>query len=160
MAIPEFTKALDQLRDFLVQEGAPAGMVWFFREDYYSVSPGCHFVRWPLPDVNADLAASLFQRGRSRGIVEISAHFRVGEASAVSVLAPAPDEIQGWSEGLKLSKLNPFAEATRISGSSLAWRLRRRCATRRLLPGAFEFASTRKDAVAQILAAKREHAAQ
>jgi hypothetical protein len=58
-------------------------------------------------------------------LVEIAALFRVGASLAATVFAPAPDEIQGWNQGFKLSVSSPLAEASRVS-NGLLWAIHRR----------------------------------
>lgn len=122
--IPSFTEACSEFQAFLRDQGAPTRLQWVFREDFYSFGPSHHCIRWPVPSENASLAAALFEQGRSRGLVELTARFSIGSAVAVSVLAPQPDEMQGWSQGFKLCKLTPFAEATPVL-SALRWAMHR-----------------------------------
>ncbi len=122
--IPGFTEACFEFQAFLRDQGAPTRLHWVFREDFYSLDPSHHCVRWPVPSENTSLAEALFEQGRSRGLVELTARFTIGSSVAASVLAPEPDEIQGWSQGFKLCKITPFAEATSVRGG-LRWAMHR-----------------------------------
>ena len=120
--IPSFKEGVERFRHFLRDLGHEGAVVWTFREDFYSVSNSRTWIRWPLPDANAAVATRCFEAGRGRGLVEIAALFRVGASLVVTVFAPAPDEIQGWNQGFKLSVRSPLTEAAPVS-SGLLWAL-------------------------------------
>jgi hypothetical protein len=115
----------ERFRNFLRELGHQSDVVWTFREDFYSIPGSRTWIRWPLPDANAAVAARCFEAGRGRGLVEIAALFRVGASLAATVFAPAPDEIQGWDRGFKLSVRSPVDEAVPVS-NGLLWALHRR----------------------------------
>jgi hypothetical protein len=119
--IPSFTDAVQGLQDFLRADRQPDEIVWAFREDLYSVSPSQHWVAWPLPPENMVHARSLFDAGRPRGLVELQALFSVGRYTVVNVLAPMPDEIQGWSQGLKVAIRQPLVPATAVARGLRWW---------------------------------------
>jgi hypothetical protein len=123
--IPAFEQGVERFLQFLRELGHGGSIVWTFREDFYSVSNSRTWIRWPLPDANAAIAARCFEAGQSRGLVEIAALFRVGSSLAATVFAPAPDEIQGWNQGFKLSVRSPLTEAAPVS-SGVLWALHRR----------------------------------
>lgn len=130
--IPSFAEAVESLQDLLRAERQPDEIVWAFREDLYSVGPSQHRVAWPLPPENVVYAHSLFDVGRAREIVELQALFSVGNYTVTNVLAPLPDEIQGWARGLKLAVCQPFVPATAIIGGLRWW-------THRVRPAYFRF---------------------
>jgi hypothetical protein len=119
--IVAFDEAVLDFQKFLQSENHPNDVVWAFRQDWYSVSPSRHWVMWPLPAENEEYARALFQTGRDCGLVEMLAEFSVGAQSVATVIAPFPDEIQGWSRGLKLAIHEPLVPATAV-GSRIAWR--------------------------------------
>lgn len=123
--IPSFKEGVERFRHFLRSLGHEGTVVWTFREDFYSVSNSRTWIRWLPPDANAAVAARCFEAGRDRGLVEIAALFRVGANFAATVFAPAPDEIQGWDQGFKLSVRSPLSEAAPVS-NGLLWGLHRR----------------------------------
>jgi hypothetical protein len=123
--IPSFKDGVEQFRSFLRNLGHDGNIVWTFREDFYSGSNSHMWIRWPPPDVNAAVAARCFEAGRSRGLVEIAALCCVGASVAATVFAPAPDEIQGWNQGLKLSVRTTLTQAEPVS-SGLLWAFHRR----------------------------------
>lgn len=122
--IPPFTEAVATFKDFLRDLGHAGPIVWTFREDFYWVSRARTWICWPPPELNAAVAARCFEAGRERGLVEIAAHLRVGASIAATVFAPERDEIQGWSEGFKLSVRDPLPEGAPVS-NRLLWALHR-----------------------------------
>ena len=123
--IPSFGEGVERFRRFLRDLGHQADVVWVFREDFYSVPYSRTWIRWPLTDANSTLATRCFEAGRGRGLVEIAALFRVGASIAATVFAPAPDKVQGWNQGFKLSVRSPLTDAVPVS-NGLVWAVHRR----------------------------------
>jgi hypothetical protein len=119
--IPSFAEAVEALRNFLRADRQPDEIVWAFRVDVYSISPSEYRVAWPLPPNNVILARRLFDAGRHRGLVELQALFNVWSYTVVNVFAPLPDEIQGWTSGLKLVVCQPFIPATPVARGLRWW---------------------------------------
>ncbi len=113
--IPSFAEAVARLQRFLRAQAHPDRIAWAFREDFYSVGVSRHRIRWPLPPENEAHAARLYAAGQSRGLVELGALFHVGDATVATVVAPEPEQIQGWSQGFKLTIRSPFAQARPIA---------------------------------------------
>jgi hypothetical protein len=130
--IPSFAEAVEGLKNLLRAECQPDEIVWAFREDFYSIGPSQHRVAWPLPPENVFHARSLFDAGLTRGLVELQALFSVGSHTVVNVLAPMPDEIQGWDHGLKLAICQPFVPADTVARGLQWW-------PHRLRPAYFRF---------------------
>jgi hypothetical protein len=114
--IPSFTEAVKGFQNFLRADRRPHEIIWAFGEDLYSASPSTHWVAWPLPPENMVHAWRLFDAGRTRGLVELQALFSVG-----SYTVPMPDEIQGWTHGLKLAIRQPFVPATAVARGLRWW---------------------------------------
>jgi len=113
--IPPFDEALSTFRRFLRSQGHPDRVVWAFREDmYYSRQGDQYRVSWPLPHKNEGVARMLFEVGQRRDLVGLHALFYLNDYVVATVEAPEPDEIQGWSENLKLSVRSPLVEAEAI----------------------------------------------
>jgi hypothetical protein len=123
--IPDFPEAIVRFRQFLLTTGHSAELFWVFRDDLWQWSPTDVRVKYPLPVFNADLAKKVFTEGRERGLVEIRAVATVGPKVAASVWYPKypSEEIQGWSDGLKLTISRPLPEA-KIIGNFRWWLLR------------------------------------
>ncbi len=147
--VPQFDDAVSQLRRFLADEAYPSEIVWVFREDLYSPS-GRFRVRFPPPPENEALARRVFEAGRARGLVEVSALCRLLSAVAATVWFPAnsDEEVQGWSRGLKLSIARPLAEA-KLVRSPLSWRLRQLLPAYRLYQDHAAFVASRTRVAAQ-----------
>jgi len=122
--LPEFDDALDQMRCFLRNQGRPSNVLWAFREDWYSTGASCHRVIWPLPGDNEGFARTLYEAARRRGLVEVQAVFCAHGSSVCVVIAPDPDEIQGWNSGLKLAIREPFVSALTVT-TPVRWRCHR-----------------------------------
>ncbi len=141
--IPDFDTAVSQFQRFLAEQSHPTEIVWAFREDLYSPS-GCFRVRSPTPPENESLARRVFEGGRVRGLVEVSALCRLPSAVVATVWFPATsdEQVQGWSHGLKLSIHSPLTEAKPIH-SSLSWRLRKLLPAYRLYQDHAAFVASR-----------------
>ncbi len=122
--LPVFDEAALELQRFLRAQGHSDDIAWAFREDWCSSGPSCHRVVWPLSADNEQLARALYLAGCGRGLVELKAVFSVEDRSVATVIAPQPDEVQGWSRGLKLAIHEPFVHAAPIK-PGFAWRLHR-----------------------------------
>ncbi|MGO9271035.1 MAG: hypothetical protein ACLQOO_12395 [Terriglobia bacterium] len=114
--IPEWIEALERFRALLSSKGNPAKLYWVFREDVCVKRQATMLVRWPLPLANESLAESVFEAGRTEGLVSISAVGRLGDCVVATVWYPrVPNEkVQGWNRGLKLEISTPLATATRV----------------------------------------------
>jgi hypothetical protein len=123
--IPDFREAVVRFRHFLLTTGHSAEVFWVFRDDLWQWSPTDICVKYPPPVINVNLVQKVFTEGRERGLVEIRAVATVAQKVAASVWYPkyASEEIQGWSDGLKLSISRPLPDAKIIG--KLRWRLLR-----------------------------------
>src|SRR4051812_4963897 len=121
--IPEFQVAISDFRQFLIREGHADKLVWVFRDDLWFRGPDEVLMRYPLPAGNAPLAEKVYDEGRERGLVEIKAVATSRDCVVATVWFPkfAEEEVQGWSQGLKLVIRQPLPEA-RIVGR-LRWRV-------------------------------------
>jgi len=134
--MPDWEAALDRFRLFLDAAGHPTSIVWLFREDFYSPSLSRHFVRWPLPDSNGELARGRYEGARRRGHgVGFRAQFGVeGESTtAASLFVPAElwrDAAHAGGE-LGISAAAPLPSATPVR-NRLAWWLHRKTGAYRL----------------------------
>lgn len=119
--IPAFAEALEQFRTFLARQGHPDQFAWVFRDDVVALSASVVLVRAPVPGGADALAASVFEAGRKKGLVELHAVAQVGRGVLATVWFPRErgDEVQGWTVGLKLSIAEPLPCARRIP--SLLW---------------------------------------
>lgn len=124
--IPPFSEAVSKLRGFLASRDHPTELAWVFREDCYSLALDRWVVVQPLPEANERLARTYYESARERGVVQLRALFRIGDATAAAVWSPAEiaREVEGWPRGLKLSAAEPFVPARTVT-SRFAWWLHR-----------------------------------
>jgi hypothetical protein len=121
--IPEFQVAISDFRSFLVAQGHAYEIVWVFRDDLWFRGPDRVLMRYPPPEKNRSLAEKVYDEGRERGLVEITAVATANGHLAATVWFPKfpeEEEMQGWSQGLKLSIRRPLPAAKVIGG--LRWR--------------------------------------
>lgn len=120
--IPDFQEAISNFRRFLVEQGHSAELVWVFRDDLWLRSPTQVWMRYPPPAENYSLAEKVYNEGRERGLVEIVAVATANDRAATTVWFPKfpEEEVQGWSQGLKLSIRQPLPAAKVVGG--LRWR--------------------------------------
>ena len=118
--IPDFPTAVSGMTSFLQREGHPTQVGWVFREDIWK-GPDSVTIRMPWPRQNETLAAKVFEEGRAKGLVGITALAIVPGATALTVWFPkyAEEEVQGWSVGLKLTIAIPLLKARTVP--SLLW---------------------------------------
>jgi hypothetical protein len=141
--VPDFERAIAQFRRLLAEHSLPTEIVWAFREDLYA--PLSRFrVKFPPPRENESLVKRLFEKGRVRGLVEISALCRLPSAVVATIWFPATsdEDVQGWSHGLKLAIHSPLTEATPIH-SAFSWCLRKLLPAYRLYQDHAEFVASR-----------------
>lgn len=121
--IPEFQVAISDFRRFLVKEGHLDELVWVFRDDLWFSGPDNVLMRHPPPPENKCLAWKVYSEGRERGLVEIKAVATASGHVATTVWFPKfpEEEVQGWSQGLKLVIRRPLPAAKVIGG--LRWRV-------------------------------------
>jgi hypothetical protein len=114
--IPHFAEAVEEFRRFLSMEVHYDELFWVFRDDVFKLSPTDLRVRYPTPSVNNSLARKVFSEGRERGLVEITAIATVRERLAATVWFPKyeHEEVQGWSQGMKLSISQPLPDARTV----------------------------------------------
>ena len=114
--IPEFRLAVQQMQGFLEREGHPARLAWVFLDDIYRAGLANVSLRTPLPEANPALSAKVFEEGRAKGLVSITAIATMRDTTAVTVWFPKHDveEVQGWSVGLKLSISKPLPKARTV----------------------------------------------
>jgi hypothetical protein len=114
--IPGFAEAVRRFESFLGSEGFPTTVLWTFRDDFWQRGPSCALVRWFPSPRNAELAEKVFSEGRAKGLVQIAALAQSGKWTIATVWYPKYDEeeVQGWSEGLKLSIRQPLPVTLRI----------------------------------------------
>lgn len=121
MELPDFSDAAASLQEFLASHSRPTSIVWAFAEDYYTPSVVQHWVRWPLPRENEELARGTYAAGRTRGLVELCAQFHTEGFAVATVFAPRQDQIQGWSAGLRLAIREPWVEARAVRSRARWW---------------------------------------
>jgi hypothetical protein len=117
--ISDFNLAISDFRLFLAEQGHPDDLFWVFRDDLWCRGPNHVLVRYPPPAENQLLAKKVYDEGRGRGLVGITAVATAGGRTAATVWFPKypEDEVQGWSQGRKLSIRQPLPEAKAVSGS-------------------------------------------
>ena len=131
MQIAPFDEAFARFRSFLRSHGLPETVVWVFREDLFCPERGTCLVRALRPGENDSLARKVFDEGRAAGLLELKAIGSSAEATIATVWFPrASEEVQGWSEGMKLTIVEPPARA-RFVGRTRWWFLRFTAAYRR-----------------------------
>jgi hypothetical protein len=121
--IPEFHVAIIDFRQFLVEQGHADELVWVFRDDLWFRGPDQVLMRYPPPAGNKSLAEKVYDEGRKRGLVEITAVATTSGHVAATVWFPKfpEEEVQGWSQGLKLAIRQPLPAAKVVGG--LRWRM-------------------------------------
>lgn len=119
--IPEFQVAIASFRQFLAEQGQAGEIFWVFRDDLWFRGPDRVLVPFPAPAENEPLAKKVYDEGRERGLVGITAVATAGGRVAVTVWFPKlpEEEVQGWSQGLKLSIRRPLPSAKVVGG--LMW---------------------------------------
>jgi hypothetical protein len=110
MDIPDFQIAVEQFREFLVRHDVRTPITWVFRDDLCPRTSGHLLVRYPPPAENEHLAEKVFSEGKRKGLVEITAVASSDLLTAATVWFPRTpqDEVQGWSNGMKLSIIQPL----------------------------------------------------
>jgi hypothetical protein len=138
--LPGWDEAVDRFRAFLAEASQSTRIAWLFREDFYSPSIARHVVRWPLPEVNAELVRGCYTRARDRDVaVELRAQFAVAgegegeQLTAASIFVPsdALELDEPAPVELAFSLAAPFSLATSIR-SRIAWFLHRQTGAYRL----------------------------
>ena len=121
--IPEFHVAIPDFRRFLVEQGHADELVWVFRDDLWFRGPAQVLMRYPPPVGNKSLAEKVYAEGRERGLVGITAVATASGHVAATVWFPKfpEEEVQGWSQGLKLAIRQPLPAAKVVGG--LSWRM-------------------------------------
>ena len=114
--IPQFAEAVEEFRRFLSREVHCDEVFWVFRDDVFKLSPIELRVRYPTPSVNNSLARKVFSEGRERGLVEITAIAIAARKVAATIWFPKyeHEEVQGWSQGMKLSISQPLPDAKTV----------------------------------------------
>ena len=125
MDIPTFEEAIGQMQSFLLREGHNDTVRWIFCDDAIQHSQEVITVRLGIPTINEALARKVYEEGREKGIISITALGTSDECTMVAVWYPKHkgEEVQGWNRGLKLSIRKPIAKVKRIS--SFLWPLMR-----------------------------------
>jgi hypothetical protein len=121
--VPAFEDAVARFRRFVAEQGLPETLYWMFREDLWRRSPASVLVRMPPHSKSLELTRSVFEEGRAKGLVGITAVARVRGGLATTVWYPkrAEEEVQGWDTGLKLSVNQPLPLALAVP--PLLWAL-------------------------------------
>ncbi len=111
--IPEFQVAISDFRRFLAEQGHANELVLVFRDDLWFRGPERVLMRYPPPVGNESLAEKVYAEGRERGLVEITAVATASGYVAATVWFPKfpEEEVQGWSQGLKLAIRQPLPAA-------------------------------------------------
>jgi hypothetical protein len=119
----DFNRAVSDFRRFLSGEGHPDDLFWVFRDDLWFRGPKHVLIRYPTPPENPLLAEKVYDEGRGRGLAEITALATAGGRTAATVWFPKhpEEEVQGWSQGIKLVIRQPLPEAKAVG--SLAWQI-------------------------------------
>ena len=121
--IPEFPVAISDFRRFLVEQGHADELAWVFRDDIWFRGPDDVLMRYPPPEGNKTLSEKVYDEGREQGLVGITAVATAGgRVVAATVWFPKfpEEEVQGWSQGLKLAIRQPLP-AAKVVGR-LRWR--------------------------------------
>jgi hypothetical protein len=115
--IPLFEDAVTSFQRFLADQSHPSEIFWVFREDIWKRS-GEVLLRFPSRVRNEAIAKKVFEEGRKKGLVEISAIASAGHQVAATLWFPkfVSEEVQGWSRGLKLSIAKPLPAAKFVGG--------------------------------------------
>jgi hypothetical protein len=123
MEIPEFHTAVLLLREFLAEQDLPTDVLWIFREDLYFADWQTVYARTCALPGHIRLAETVFQDGRKQGLVEICGLFRTQSFVGATVWYPRnrSEQVQGWTQGLKISVREPLRFAKPIRSSTL-WR--------------------------------------
>ena len=111
--IPDFAEAVEQFLRFLAESGHPDEVFWVFRDDVWQLSPTDARIKYPTPAENLTLAQKVFEEGRQRGLIEITAIATARQKVAAKVWFPKypHEEVQGWSCGMKVSISEPLPRA-------------------------------------------------
>jgi hypothetical protein len=119
--LPAWHEAVGRMETFLRSQGHSTTLHWVFRDDLWARSQHRLFVRWPLPPTNVALGQAVFEAGRKKGLIELTALAQFGDSVVATVWYPKfPDEeVQGWDQNLRLSIRNPLVKATAVP--RLAW---------------------------------------
>ena len=124
--IPEFSEAVREFQSLLRREGMTTRLIWVFRDDLYQSHSGRVFVRWPESTQTHQLVEKVFADGRAKGLVELVALGDAADWIAATVWYPKyeSEDVQGWSQNMKLAIRQPLPRATRVPPtlwSALAW---------------------------------------
>ena len=119
--IPDFAEAVKEFQSFLRNEGVAKPVVWVFRDDLWERGQARVLVRWPEPNRTRELVEKVFAEGRVKGLVEIVAVAQGADSIVATVWYPKyeDDEVQGWSENMKLAIRQPLPWATQVP--SVLW---------------------------------------
>lgn len=119
--IPNFAQAVERFLHFLAESGHPPEVFWVFRDDIWQLSPTDARVKYPTPADNLTLAQKVFEEGRKRGLIQITAIATARQKVAATVWFPKypNEEVQGWSRGMKLSIAKPLPRAKAVG--QLRW---------------------------------------
>lgn len=144
MTFPSFESAVEQMRAFLAEEAKPTRISWIFRDDLFLTRVDRAIVRYPPPAINESLARKVYEEGRSRGFVEVSAIAASADETFVTVWCPRSrdEEADAWNDGTRMSIANPLARASLV-GSRIAWSLWRKMPSYRRYQRDAEFIGTR-----------------
>ena len=142
--IPAFSDAVVMFQRFLAERECGTALVWVFRDDLWQRSMTRIVANIRPTAENAELAASAYAAGRSKGVVEIVAIGTTGNATLASVWYPKlPEEtIQGWERGFKRSIREPLPRV-RVVGP-FVWALVRRLPTFKRYQRLESFIGTRR----------------
>jgi hypothetical protein len=93
-----------------------------FRDDLWFRGPDDVLMRYPLPLGNIPLSEKVYNEGRERGLVGITAVVTTTGHVGATVWFPKfpEEEVQGWSQGLKLAINQPLPVAKVVGG--LRWK--------------------------------------
>ena len=120
--IPEFSEAVRGFQSFLGREGVATRLVWAFRDDLWQLGQTRVLVRWPEPHQTCRLMEKVFAEGRVKGLVEIVALAQTTDWIVATVWYPKheSEEVQGWSQNMKLAIRQPLPRAVRVA--PVLWR--------------------------------------
>ena len=120
--MPDFLSAKTQLSEFLRGEGKADRIAWVFKDDLFLADPETAFIRYPLPADTEPLAGKVFNEGRQKGLVELSAIAGNADETFVSIWYPraGDEEVDGWEEGVKMSISEPLARSVLVT-SRMEW---------------------------------------
>jgi hypothetical protein len=142
--VPPFARAVEQLQEFLGNQGVLRPPVWVFREDVVSVKWRI-WVRTPLPSQNTARAEALYEQARTRGlgvVLEVLCLLDLEPYCFVWWPRDAEEASYRMVAGLKLKIPIPLLAAESVS-NAFEWWYRKWRESRCCFPSYVESVTTR-----------------